>query len=117
MNRKKVGQNLHTLRRQCKMTQAQIAKSIGVTTDHISHIEIGAGTVSLPLMLEICKLLNVTPNDILAGEYTPDSTEENTDFREEHTYCSEIALDKISPDDTVLLKHMYQFMLNRKDNK
>lgn len=77
MNRKNIGQNLSTLRRQCGMTQAQIAEKTGVSTDHISHVEIGSGTISLPLLIEICKLLNATPNDILAGEYASDSAEDD----------------------------------------
>ena len=71
MDRKNIGLNIRALRRQAGMTQAQMAEKTGVSTDHISHVEIGSGTISLPLLIELCNLLEVTPNDILAGEYRP----------------------------------------------
>lgn len=114
MNRKNIGQNLRTLRRQCGMTQAQIAEKTGVSTDHISHVEIGSGTISLPLLVEICKLLEVTPNDILTGEYLPEHDEDT--FQEDNSYDNEISFKDINPDDRMLLEHMYQFMTKRKHN-
>lgn len=114
MNRKNIGQNLRTLRRQCGMTQAEIAEKTGVSTDHISHVEIGSGTISLPLLIEICKVLEVTPNDILAGEYTPDVSEENLQLQEGHFLDNEISFKNINPEDMMLLHHIYQYMTNRK---
>ena len=54
----------------CGMTQAELAGRVGVTTNYISHIEIGSGSVSVPLLLKLCTLLNTTPNDILFGEFS-----------------------------------------------
>ena len=114
MNRKNIGQNLGTLRRQSGMTQAQIAEKTGVSTDHISHVEIGSGTISLPLLIEICKLLEVTPNDILAGEYTVESSEETMNFYENSAYGKELSYENVNPEDRLLLNYIYQFMANRK---
>ncbi len=113
MNRKNIGQNLRTLRRQCGMTQAQLAEKIGVSTDHVSHAEIGFGSISLPLLLEICKLLDVTPNDILAGEYTPDYVDEKV-MEERALYGKDIVFEDVNPDDRMLLSYLHQFMLRRK---
>lgn len=113
MNRKNIGQNLRTLRRQCGMTQAQLAEKIGVSTDHVSHAEIGFGSISLPLLLEICKLLDVTPNDILAGEYTPDYVDEK--YVEEHgQYGRKIVFEDVNPEDRMLLSYLHQFMYKRR---
>ncbi len=114
MNKKNIGQNLGTLRRQCGMTQSQIAEQIGVSIDHISHVEIGKGSISLALLLKICKLMNVTPNDILAGEYEKKSDDEDNVFQEESNYCSKISLEELNPGDRILMKYMYQFMVNRR---
>lgn len=114
MNRKNIGQNLSTLRRQCGMTQAQIAERTGVSTDHISHVEIGSGTISLPLLIEICKLLEATPNDILAGEYASDSMEDDICLAENSAYAKGISFDDVNPEDRMLLNYLYQFMVNRK---
>ncbi len=113
MNRKNIGQNLRTLRRQCGMTQAQLAEKIGVSTDHVSHAEIGFGSISLPLLIEICKLLDVTPNDILAGEYTPDYVDEDL-MEEQVLYGKSIVFDDVNPEDRMLLNYLHQFMLKRK---
>ena len=96
------------------MTQAQLAKEIGVSTDHISHAEIGFGSISLPLLLDICKLLGVTPNDLLAGEYTPDSEEDDVLMEEEGLDRKTLSFRNINPDDRMVLDHMYQFMARRK---
>lgn len=114
MNRKNIGQNIRTLRRQSGMTQAAIAEKTGVSTDHISHVEIGSGTISLPLLIEICKLLEVTPNDILAGEYTPDSLEETAYLQEGSFTVKDFAMEDINPEDRMLLQHIYEYMTNRK---
>ena len=114
MNKKNIGQNLGTLRRQCGMTQSQIAEQIGVSIDHISHVEIGKGSISLALLLKICKLMNVTPNDILAGEYGTKAADEDDMFREDAEYGGDISLEDLNPGDRILMKYMYQFMVNRK---
>lgn len=113
MNRKNIGQNLRTLRRQCGITQAELAEKIGVSTDHVSHAEIGFGSISLPLLIEICKLLDVTPNDILAGEYTPDSVDEEM-MEEQGQYGGNIVFEDVNPEDRMLLNYLHQFMLKRK---
>ena len=113
MNRKNIGQNLRTLRRQCGMTQAQLAEKIGVSTDHVSHAEIGFGSISLPLLIEICKLLDVTPNDILAGEYTPDRVDGEL-VEEQGEYGRKIVFEDVNPDDRMLLSYLHQFMMRRR---
>lgn len=114
MNRKNIGQNIRTLRKQYGMTQAEIAEKTGVSTDHISHVEIGSGTISLPLLIEICKLLEVTPNDILAGEYTPELPAEHNSFQENNFLEQKISSKNINPEDMMLLQYIYQYMTNRK---
>lgn len=114
MNRKNIGQNIRTLRRQCGITQAVMAEKTGVSTDHISHVEIGSGTISISLLIEICKLLEVTPNDVLAGEYTPDRLENAPSLKEGSPFMKNISSEDINPEDMMLLQHIYQYMSNRK---
>lgn len=97
------------------MTQAQLAKQIGVSTDHISHAEIGFGSISLPLLLDICKLLGVTPNDVLAGEYVPDSEDDDVFMEEEGLNGKTLSFKNVNPDDRMVLNYMYQFMVKRKN--
>lgn len=102
MNKMNIGKNLKTLRKLRNMTQSELAAKIEVSTDHISHAEIGYGTLSLTRMLEICKLLEVTPNDILSGEYEPES---------EHSLQDEIIpLKEVNHHNAMLLLKLYQIM-------
>lgn len=114
MNEKNIGQNLGLLRQQSGMTQAQFAEKLGVTTDHVSHVEIGSGSISLALLLDICKLLEVTPNDILAGEYTPESKDETEALQIKGLRDKVISFQNVNPEDMMLLDYIYQFMERRK---
>jgi len=102
MNRKNIGKNLKTLRKQHNMTQAQLAKRVNVSTDHLSHAEAGVGSISLPLMIKICDVLGVTPDDILAGEYEPEC--------ENSLNNAVITLNDLDPHYRILFLELYQSM-------
>jgi len=107
MNRKNIGNNLRILRKQNGMTQAELAEDIGVSKDHISHAEIGFGSISMPLLLEICRSLDVTPNDVLTGEFK--TKEDQEDLK--HTV---LALENIdSPKERMLLYELYLQMIRK----
>ena len=106
MNNKRIGQNIKTFRRSCGMTQADLAEEAGVTIDHISHIEIGSGCISITLMIKICRSLGVTPNDILAGTY-------DLEFTNGYLCDDAIQLEKINPRARILLYELYEIMLNQ----
>ena len=75
MDKKNIGKNIQTLRSECGMTQAELARSFGVSPDYIIHLENGSRSMSLDILMEMCKPLEATPNDILTGEYPSGSTE------------------------------------------
>ena len=52
-----------------KLTQAQLAEIVDLSTNHISHIENGSSKMSLDTLIDICNALNVSPNEILWGTY------------------------------------------------
>lgn len=104
MNRKQIGKNIQIIRKERSLTQEQLAELVDVTKDHISHIETGSGKISLNLVLDLCHVLSVTPNDILLGEYlvTP---MENYLFHEKQ--------DEINKEDKLLLQQIYEYMKQR----
>ena len=116
MNKKNIGKNIQTLRKICGMTQAELADRVGVSTDHISHIEIGSGSISLPLLLEICTLLNTTPNDILFGEFSAAPSEEHSDVSREEPFDSINPNDDMNADEAQLLNYMYHFITRQKQD-
>lgn len=106
MNRTNIGNNIGILRRQQGITQAELAEAVSVTTDHIDHVENGFSGISLSLLLKICRILRVAPNDILAGEY--EIEEEN-----DSSLQTMFTLDNVKPADKILLSHLYYFMRSR----
>lgn len=106
MQKRNIGTNLGILRRKSGITQAQLAEETGVTANHISHVENGTNAMSITLLLDACKVLDVTPNDILAGEYSET-------FQDEELRDKVISLKDVSPNDRIILDYMYQFMKKR----
>jgi transcriptional regulator with XRE-family HTH domain len=74
MNMNNVGKNIQKARNCKGLTQAQLADKVGVSVNHISRIETGAGTMSLDSLVAISNALETTPDYVLMGEYniTPD---------------------------------------------
>jgi Predicted transcriptional regulators len=108
MDRKNIGHNLRVLRKQSGMTQSDLAEDIGVSKDHISHAEIGVGSISMPLLLEICRALNVTPNDVLSGEYEMEE-ENGQDLKDVSLSLGDID----SPKDRMILYDLYTSMARK----
>lgn len=62
---KAIGQNVRRYRRTKGLTQAQLAEIIGVTDQHISHIECGHTSLSLYAFVNLALALSVDLNDLL----------------------------------------------------
>ena len=107
MNRKHIGQNICALRRQCGMTQAQLAKKLDISTDHLSHVEIGSGSISTSLLIKICRILGVTPNDVLAGEYKQE------EYFSEDFSDTTLSLEGMTPYNRMMLEFVYEYMVGR----
>ena len=114
MNKINIGENIQKLRSICGMTQAELAHRAGVSTNQISHIEIGSRSISLPLLLKISTLLNTTPNDILFGEFSVVSPEGHSDVSKEELLDSINLNDGMNPDNEQLLNYMYHFLTHKK---
>lgn len=104
MNRKQIGKNIQSRRKELKMTQAELAEKAQLSNIHISHIETGSVNMSLDTLLAICHVLKVTPNDLLLGEYLTESIE-NMLFREPSNH--------LNYDDKILLQHIFKYMEER----
>lgn len=59
--------NLRKLRAERGISQAGLAKSVGVSQTLIAMIETGARTLTLPLCIDLAEVLGCTVND-LAGD-------------------------------------------------
>lgn len=67
MNKKRFGQNVRIFRVYRGMLQKDLAHAAGLSLSHISHLETGKICPSIEVLLTLCFIFNVTPNDMLKG--------------------------------------------------
>ena len=70
-NKKQLGQRLKELRENADITQLDLSLSAGCSKNYISALERGINKLTVPMLLEYCKALHLTPNDVL--NYSTDS--------------------------------------------
>ena len=68
MNQEKIGKFIATCRKEQNLTQEQLAEKLGITYKAISKWECGKGLPDASIMMELCKILKITVNDLLSGE-------------------------------------------------
>ncbi len=64
-----VGQNIKNLRKARNITQEQIAQKWNMLQTQYSRYERGVFELDYEKVISLCKILNVTPNDIFEGLY------------------------------------------------
>lgn len=62
-----LGQRIRKFRLEKGMTQERLSELSGLTPAHFSHIETGNTKVSLPSLVEIASVLDVTLDDLLCN--------------------------------------------------
>lgn len=65
INYEAIGKRIRAYRLKLKLTQAKLAEESGVEPSNISHIERGATKVSLPTLLKLTNILEVSLDDLL----------------------------------------------------
>ena len=63
----KIGNNIQHARLKAGLTQDALAEKCGVSAKYISAIERGISSGSISLIIDICNILDVTPNYIFNG--------------------------------------------------
>ena len=81
MKSKVIGMNVKKYRRTAGFTQEHLAERLEISTVHMSHIECGHVSMSLDILLKLCSILSVTPNQLLDGAYdTPPGSDKDWTF-------------------------------------
>ena len=62
-----VGKRIAQIRKNCSMTQEQLAEKSDLSNIYISHIENSRSIPSLETLMKLCSALDVTPDEILLG--------------------------------------------------
>ena len=63
-----IGTNIYTLRKEKKITQAQLAEKLGVTDKAVSKWENGGGCPYLSLLPDLCTVLEIDIESLLSGK-------------------------------------------------
>jgi addiction module HigA family antidote len=67
-----IGTHLRAKREELGVSQAELAKELGVTRQHVSRIELGQVVLTLPMLLKLSRLLGVSTEWFLTGRETAD---------------------------------------------
>ena len=67
-----IGTQLRAKREQLGLSQAELAKELGVSRQRVSHIELGQVAPPLPMLLKIGRQLGVSTDWLLTGRETAD---------------------------------------------
>ncbi len=68
MNQIKIGKFIAECRKKNNLTQMQLAERLGITDRAVSKWETGKSMPDSSIMLDLCKELKITVNDLLSGE-------------------------------------------------
>lgn len=80
MDQVKIGKFIKECRTQNNLTQLQLAERLGITDRAISKWENGKAMPDSSIMLDLCKELKITVNDLLSGEVvTVENYNENSE--------------------------------------
>lgn len=78
MNYEKIGNFILNLRKENNMTQQELADKLYVTDKAVSKWETGKCMPDLSLFPDLCKILDITINDLMSGEKVDDEKYINT---------------------------------------
>lgn len=78
MNQEKIGKFISESRKDKKLTQEQLAEKMGVSKNAVSKWERGLNLPDASIMPELCKILDITLNELFSGEKIPDSKYKET---------------------------------------
>lgn len=84
-----IGQRIRTLRREKKLSQEQLAEKVWISTTHMSHIENGSTKLSLPVLVDLAAALDVSVNELLAGQNSKCRSADYEQVKELLNGCSE----------------------------
>lgn len=68
MDQVKIGRFIAECRKKNNLTQSQLAQKLNITDKAVSKWENGRSLPDVSIMLNLCKELNITINDLLSGE-------------------------------------------------
>lgn len=68
MNQEKIGKFIAERRKEEKLTQEKLAEKLNISKNAVSKWERGLNLPDVSIMLDLCKILNITLNELFIGE-------------------------------------------------
>lgn len=84
----KIGQRIRKFRKAYHLSQEQLAEKVGISTTHMSHIETGNTKLSLPVFVDIAKVLCIQTDELLYDTPQKDKTAIKGELEEILDSCS-----------------------------
>lgn len=106
---KAIGNNIKKHRKGKGFTQAQLAEMIDISTIHMSHMETGSVSMSLECLIKTCDSLDITPDDLLLGEYKLNSNSATKQLSS--------IMDNLTVDERKLIIDFAELLNNNKVNR
>ena len=60
-----IGQRIRNRRKECLLSQEELAEKIGISTTHMSHIETANTKLSLQVLVDLAEALKVSTDELL----------------------------------------------------
>lgn len=113
-NLKSIGHNIQLARRKKGYTQEVLAEKCNVSAKYISAVETGISAGSIPLIIDICNNLDISPNYIFNGVLVFDKLKDNINTIEPETL---IYYEKLKQENKEYvkqtIKHLYNMQIKR----
>lgn len=93
MDQVKIGQFIKSVRKEKSLTQREVAEKLNISEKTISKWETGSGLPEVSLMLPLCKILEISVNELLSGE----RLDEKRYFEKAEENIVSLATDKTNP--------------------
>lgn len=74
-----IGKRIKLARKKSKYTQSKLAEMLSLTPEYISHLERGVASGSIPTLIQICRVLNIS-SDFLFGDFINNDTPSISDL-------------------------------------
>ena len=68
MDQAKIGRFIKAMRKEQELTQSELAEKLFISDKTVSKWETGNGLPDVSLMIPLCKILNISVNELLSGE-------------------------------------------------
>lgn len=90
-----IGARIRACRKKTGLSQEALAEKVWISTTHMSHIETGSTKLSLAVLSDLSKVLNVSTDELLFGRSPVSDDIDRTEFMQIIMKCSDKQLDCI----------------------